>query len=183
MVFDPEGSERTTVSGDLKANEIGIVRTNSDCAIGFTSGVAVAFWRLHTKAADVAELERAASQAHQTSGKPISLIQIVPTSAIAPDSHARAALAKMLTNLQGRVSRSAIVHEGEGFRAAMIRSIVTGVVALSNPGFPHRVFSTLAEAVTWVTQVDRLEAAKVNLAVAKVRAAVPSAAETPRPSL
>jgi len=166
----------------LKANEIGVVRTNSDCAICFGSGVAVAFWRLYTKVADVAELESAAAQAHEASGKPIALVQIVATSAIAPDTHVRAALGRMLTNLQGRVSCSAIVHEGEGFRASMIRSIVTGVVALSNPGFPHRVFSTLAEAVNWMIQVDRFAAANVTLTVTRVRAAISTELERPSPT-
>lgn len=166
---------------NVKANQLEVTHKNSDCAIGFTSGVAVAFWRLHTKAADVLELQRAAGQAFEVSGTSIALVQIVLSSALAPDSYARAALAHMLTTLHGRVSHSAIVHEGEGFRAAMIRSIVTGVVALSNPGFPHRVFSTLAESVTWMTKADqRLDAAKINLTVAKVRAAVQVEQETSR---
>jgi hypothetical protein len=165
----------------VKTNEVVIARKNSDCVIGFTSGVAVAFWRFNTTAADVLELQRAAGQAYDASGKPIALVQIVPGSAVTPDSHARTALARMLTTLHGRVAHSALVHEAEGFRAAMIRSIVTGVAVLSNPGFPHRVFSTLAESITWMTQADpRFDGAKVNLAVAKVRAAVPLEAETPR---
>lgn len=165
----------------MKTNEVAIARRNADCVIGFTNGVAVAFWRLHTHATDVLELQRVAGQAYDASGKPIALVQIVPGSALAPDGQARTALARMLANLHGRVSHSAIVHEGEGFRAAMIRSIVTGVVALSNPGFPHRVFSTLAESVTWMSQSDsRFDASKITSTVAKVRAAVSIEVETPR---
>jgi hypothetical protein len=167
----------------VKANDVAITRKSSDCVIGFTDSLAVAFWRLHTKPQDILELQRVAGQAYEASGKPIALVQVVPVSAIAPDGQARAALARLLGQLNGRVSRSAIVHEGEGFRAAMIRSIVTGVVALSNPGFPHRVFSTLAESVTWMAQADpRFDASKITSAVTKVRATTAIEIETPRQS-
>lgn len=160
----------------MDANEVTICRTNSDCVFGFARGVAVAFWRFHTNAQDVLELEATASQARKASGQPVALIQVVPASAITPDAEARAALARMLRNLYGSVSHSAIVHEAEGFRAAMIRSIVTGVAALSNPGFPHRVFGRLPEAVAWISQENpRLGARKLTMTVARVRAAIPSA--------
>jgi hypothetical protein len=56
----------------------------------------------------------------------------------------------MLRGLQGVVSHSVVVYEGKGFRASMIRSIATSVTSRSHPGFPHRVFGSLADAVRWM---------------------------------
>jgi hypothetical protein len=155
-----------------------ITRSNADCVLGYANGIAVALWRYNTTAPDVQELERTALLAHGAHARPIALIQVVPASALTPDAAARTALARMLLNLNGRVSHSALVHEAEGFRAAMIRSIVTGIAALSNPGFPHRVFARLEEAVAWMTPKNphgRVDALRFTEAVAKVRAVNPLA--------
>jgi hypothetical protein len=151
--------------------ELTLCRANTDCVIGHANGLAVAVWRYHTSAEDVPELTHAARRAHAASGRPIGLLQVVLGTAITPDGPARAALARMLRELNGSVSSSAIVHDADGFRAAMIRSIVTGVTRLSNPGYPHRVFAKVADAAAWMSQNDaRFQAERVELAVCQMRA-------------
>lgn len=163
----------------MPPDAVEITRVNSDCVLGFGAGVAIALWRYETTGADVLELQKTAERAHAAAGQPIALIQVVAASAIPPDAQVRTALGRMLASLLGRVSHSAIVHETEGFRAAMIRSIVTGLVALSNPGFPHRVFSTVEESVSWMTSGNaNLQRAKLLLAIESVRAAAHSAQAT-----
>lgn len=134
----------------MEPKQLTVVRSNADCIIGAAEGVAVAVWVQHTLVEDVAALGDAARRAVRGPRQPVKLVQIVSATAITPDGAARAALARMLRGLQGTVSHSAIVHEAEGFRAAMVRSIVTGIAALSNPGFPHRVFARLLEATAWM---------------------------------
>jgi hypothetical protein len=140
-------------------------------------------WRYHTSADDVRELEAAARRAHEASGRAVGLIQIVPSTAVSPDSHVRKELARMLRDLNGVVSHSAIVHEAEGFRAAMVRSIVTGVAALSNPGFPHRVFTKVPEAAAWMAESDpQMSPFVIAATVAQVRAMVSPTPGDRRPS-
>jgi hypothetical protein len=155
---------------DMRADQVTVCRMNSDHVVGITDGLAVAFWRYHTNAVDVPELAAAARRAQQACGKRVALIQVVPESAITPDGPARAALAKMLRELDGVVSSSAIVHEAEGFRAAMIRSIVTGLATLSQPAFPHRVFARVGEAAAWMSTIGGVaRPERIAQAVSQVR--------------
>jgi hypothetical protein len=155
---------------DMKADQVTIFRMSSDHVVGFTAGLAIAFWRFHTNADDVPGLAEAARRAQAACGKRVALIQVVPATAITPDGPARAALANMLRQLDGVVSSSAIVHEAEGFRAAMIRSIVTGLATLSQPAFPHRVFAKVGEAATWMSALDGgARPERIALAVSQVR--------------
>jgi hypothetical protein len=157
----------------MTSDRIIICRSSSDAVVAFAESLAVALWRYHTSAEDVRELEAAARRAHEAGAGPVGLIQIVPSTAVSPDSYVRKELARMLRDLNGIVSHSAIVHEAVGFRAAMVRSIVTGVAALSNPGFPHRVFTKLPEAAAWMANDDpRLSPFLIASTVAKVRAVV-----------
>jgi len=157
----------------MDAPSVTLCRSNVDCVIGAADSVAVAFWLHQTTVEDVEELGRAARRAQQGSSERVRLVQIVPQTAATPDARVRAALARMLRGLQGIVSHSVIVFEGEGFRAAMVRSIVTSIASLSNPGFPHRVFATLPEAAAWMC--DRrgaLDARQIEAIVQRVRTAI-----------
>jgi len=166
----------------MAVNQVTICRSNSDYVVGFGRGFAVAYWRYHTNAEYVPELEAAALRAHKAFGGSIGLIQVVPASAITPDSRARGALVQMLRSLNGFVSHSAIVHEAEGFRAAMIRSIVTGVAALSNPGFPHRVFAEVPEAANWMSQGnERWSAVQIVSTVDRIRGSISTAKDITLP--
>jgi hypothetical protein len=168
----------------MEVNSVTICRANPDYVVGYARGVAIAFWRFNTTAEYVAELEATAVRAQKAFGARIGLIQVVAGSAITPDGRARGALAQMLRSLNGSVSHSAIVHEAEGFRAAMIRSIVTGVAALSNPGFPHRVFAEVPEAAGWMSQGnDALTIVRIVSGVDRIRGAIPAPRELPRRAL
>lgn len=163
----------------MEPNPLIITQSNADCVIGAAEGVAVAVWMLHTHARDVPALAEAAHVAQRGAPGRVKLIQMVPETAITPDGQARAALSRLLRGLLGVVSHSAILHEAEGFRAAMVRSIVTGIASLSNPGFPHRVFARLPEAAAWMCHDGArprpldgpaLDAAHLESVVQRVRA-------------
>jgi hypothetical protein len=89
-----------------------------------------------------------AAQTKSASGT-VWLLQVVTPDATIPDARSREALANMLCSLDGIVSHSAVVHVGSGFRASLIRSIVTGLNALGRQRFPHKVFASTQAAVAW----------------------------------
>jgi hypothetical protein len=75
---------------------------------------------------------------------------------------------------QGRIGLNTLA-QADGFRATTIRSIVTGVAALSNPGFPHRVFAKLPDATHWMCEdsvpgARPLEARQIEALVQHARA-------------
>jgi hypothetical protein len=167
------GSAAVLRHRDMDPPSVIVCRSNADCVIAAAEGVAVAFWLCHTNVEDVEELARAVRRAQRGSTQRVKLVQIVPQTATTPDAPARAALARMLRGLQGIVSHSVIVFEGEGFRAAMVRSIVTSIASLSNPGFPHRVFARLPEAAAWMCGGSAaLGARQIEAVVQHIRTAI-----------
>lgn len=74
---------------------------------------------------------------------------IVEEQAPMPDAQARQDLADVLKRGTGLVKMSAVVYEGLGFRAAAVRSIVTGLLLFSKPSYPHKIFPSVAHAAGW----------------------------------
>lgn len=80
----------------------------------------------------------------------IYLLTVVEEDAPMPSYEAREAVAVFLRNGAGRIRMSAVVHEGAGFRAAAVRSVVTGIAMLSKVPFPHHIFATVEQAAKWL---------------------------------
>lgn len=79
----------------------------------------------------------------------VFLCTIVEAKAPAPASDARKELANFLAGCSGKMIMSAVVHEGVGFTAAMVRSVVTGLALVAKLPYPHKVFATVAEGDAW----------------------------------
>jgi hypothetical protein len=79
----------------------------------------------------------------------VFLLTVVEQSAPMPPPEVRKALASFLESGANRTILSAVVHEGAGFRAAAVRSVVTGLAMLTRLPYPHKVFGTIGEAVEW----------------------------------
>ena len=62
----------------------------------------------------------------------------------------RLALADYLSGCRGKMVLSAVVHEGSGFRAAAVRSVVTGLAMMANLPYPHKVFANVDDAARWL---------------------------------
>jgi hypothetical protein len=58
----------------------------------------------------------------------------------------------MLKEHGGVIRCSAVVYEGDGFRAATLRAVVTGIALLSRPLYPHVVFASSISAVNWTAR-------------------------------
>lgn len=77
----------------------------------------------------------------------IGAFMIVAENAPLPSSAARRAMAERLTSKS--VAFLAVLFEGQGFRAAAVRGVVTGVSLLSPPPFPYRAFGKMKHAAEW----------------------------------
>lgn len=80
----------------------------------------------------------------------IYLLTVVEQNAPMPSPEAREAVAVFMKQGAGRIRMSAVVHEGAGFRAAAVRSVVTGFAMLAKVPYPHRVFATVEQAAKWL---------------------------------
>jgi hypothetical protein len=79
----------------------------------------------------------------------VFLLTIVEKDARMPSVVVRDAVAEFLSQAAGRMILSAVVYEGTGFRAAAVRSVVSGLAMLTNYSYPHKVFPRVEGAVSW----------------------------------
>jgi hypothetical protein len=92
--------------------------------------------------------ELLAKQVDARPGGVVYLAQLPATLAL-PDSQVREAFAKAGRAVSGRIAGIAVTVEGDGFRAAAVRAMVTGIGMMVGGRLPLRCFRSLAEAAAW----------------------------------
>jgi len=124
-----------------------VVKVSSrDAVFALWDRVALALWRGQTTAAAVRRgSEILAEHAATCDGRAL-LLTVVEENVPLPPLEARMELVALLRNASGQVERSALVFEGEGFRAASVRAVVAGLSLFSRPEYPHRVFPSVGAA-------------------------------------
>ena len=101
----------------------------------------------------------------------VGLLTIVEANAPVPAADVRKALAAVLADFSRSIKASAVIFEGQGFSAAAVRSVVTGLTLIARQSYPHKVFGSLAEASAWMLpQLPRpVTAGELATAVASLR--------------
>jgi hypothetical protein len=101
----------------------------------------------------------------------VYMVTIVDEGAPMPAADVRQALSNFLASGIGRTLMSAVIHEGAGFRAAAVRSVVTGLAMAARLPYPHKVFGTVADAASWfsASASQSVNAAMVADVVAEAR--------------
>ncbi|MEO8801082.1 MAG: hypothetical protein ABI551_24535 [Polyangiaceae bacterium] len=138
--------------GDRSSEGLGaaalVVETN-DHLIGTWRNVVIIVWKQETTLAGVDAGQKAYDDLAKANPSGVFLLTIVESGAPMPSSSVRDALARFLANGNGRTLLSGVAHEGTGFRAAAVRSVVTGLAVLGQLPYPHKVFATVNEAAAW----------------------------------
>ena len=107
-------------------------------------------------------------------GRRAALFTVVAKEAPMPSSEARTALSNILRQGADAVLASAVVMEGDGFRASMVRSVATGLALVARQPFPHRVFAATEDAAAWIDlrlggSAPRASAAEILMALEELR--------------
>lgn len=76
----------------------------------------------------------------------IAFLQLIGEENPGIDTEARGALSQLLRAHRASLREAPVVYEGDGFRAASFRAIVTGLLTPRSMSFAHRVYSTLETA-------------------------------------
>jgi hypothetical protein len=79
-----------------------------------------------------------------------ALFTVVEETAPLPSSERRTALSNILRYCTAEVFASAVVMEGDGFRASAVRSVATGLSLVARQPFPHRVFRRVQDGAQWI---------------------------------
>jgi hypothetical protein len=143
--------------------------------VGHGRSVALLVWGKTTTLEGVASARRVILAHADRYPEGIGLLTVVENVADPPAADVRRSITEMLRSLQGRAIRSAVAQEGTGFRAAMVRGVVTGLTLVSRLSYPHRVFDTMEAGITWIVgglppgPDGRIEAAEVMAAARALR--------------
>jgi hypothetical protein len=121
----------------------------ADVVVATWKNVVLLVWRRETSVDGVRAAQKVFGALADVCASGVFLATIVEENAPAPSADARKELARFLTSCSGRMILSAVVHEGAGFRAAMVRSVVTGLALVAKLPYPHKVFATVTEADVW----------------------------------
>ena len=144
------GPEQMTHANRSLPNQVRLLRTESSHGIAITGRTVVALWQTETTIEAVRELASVlAGHAAESGGA--GLLQVIDERATPPDGNTRVALAAMLKDNEARIVASAVVFEGSGFRASVVRSVVIGITMLTRPKCPHTVFASVNEGIAWLS--------------------------------
>ena len=138
-------------------------------------------WRHETTMAGVLAL-RSTFSAFVATNPAVRLLTIVEARAPLPTAQVRQGLADFLGQQGAHIKRSAVVFEGEGFRAAAVRGVVTGLTMLARPPYPHKIFGKLSDASVWLSSdsadTSVIEPQQIVRVLGELRASLEPAART-----
>ncbi len=127
-----------------------IEESSSDVVFALWDRVALNIWRGKTTVAALRRGEHLMDQYFSRRGERLLLLTLIEATAPLPPLDARLELVAFLKRANDKVERSALVFEGEGFRAASIRAVVAGASLFSRPAYPHRVFNSVGGAARFL---------------------------------
>jgi hypothetical protein len=145
-----------------------IVEKDDNYVLASWQQIFAVVWRQDTTLEGAQALQRECCKFATKHPRGIGLLTIVSEKAPMPASPVRQAVADFLGQGSTYIKCSAVLMEGTGFRAAAVRSVVTGLTMLAKQAYPHRVCS-LPDAVTLLAK---------TLPVASGRAVNPTALRT-----
>lgn len=115
-----------------------VVTKTHDYALASLNEIAAIIWLRETTLEGIQSSNRLVAEVARHHPKGIALLTVISEVAPMPSSEARRALADLMS-AHLRIRCSAVIMEGTGFRAAAVRSVVTGLMLLSHHEYPHRM--------------------------------------------
>jgi hypothetical protein len=130
--------------------DVHIHASSHECVFATWQRIVLAVWRGNTTVAAVRLGDQVLAQHAEERGERVFLLTVVEENCPLPPVEARVELAACLRRASAVVARSAVVFEGEGFRASSVRAVVAGISLFSRPEYPHRVFASVSSAARFL---------------------------------
>lgn len=131
----PPANQTTTTAFELIAPEYAVV---------VYEGILLQLWRTATTADGVRLVRKTLKDFAQQIRFTVVVIE---DGATTPGSEARAELQALAAELVPRFA--AVVYEGDGFRAAAVRAVITSILLFTRQALPVKIFSSTASATEW----------------------------------
>jgi hypothetical protein len=157
-----------------------IYANNADYMLASCGPIFIVEWRANTPLQGCLALRKECEEFAKMRPNGIGLLTIIQALAPPPGASERVAIAEFLRAGSSYIRGSAVVIEGQGFRAAFVRGVVTGLTLLAKQAFPHKVVS-MDEAVSLYAELldQRLNPQALKDEIGRVRARA-TAELTPR---
>jgi len=126
--------------------DVRVEESTSDHVLALWDRVVILFFRGKTSLGSIRRCEHLIEEHARRRSEQVLLLTIVDMTAPLPALEVRIEIAGALHRLNGKLARSAVVFEGEGFRAASVRAVVAGVSLFARASYPHRIFSRVGAA-------------------------------------
>ena len=110
----------------------------------------ILIWRNETTEEGVNDFRNTLQRLTTTNRDGLGLLTIIEPNAPPPASKVRDELARVLGQFGKLIKYSAVAFEGSGFRAAMVRGVVTGLTMLARMPYPHKVFPGVDQSAEWL---------------------------------
>ncbi len=140
-----------------------ILHSDPDQSLATWNDILVLIWHVNTTKQGVDRLDSTCSAFAKTRPNGVALVTIVEENAPMPPAEARDAMATFLGRQSAVVKASAVIYEGSGFRAAAVRSVVAGLTLMARQTYPHKVFATVDEGITWLAPLLPVPASKADV--------------------
>jgi hypothetical protein len=98
-------------------------------------------WRVNTTLEGCRALRTECERFGKAQRSGVGLLTVIHARAPAPEATERLSIADFLRAGSSYIKASAVVVEGQGFRAALVRGVVTGLTMLAKQAYPHKVVS------------------------------------------
>jgi hypothetical protein len=134
-----------------------------DHAFGAYRNLAIAVWRRETTVEAIQQFRRHLSDSGLAARHDLLMLTLVEKAADRPSAAAREATAEQLRSSAGMICRAATVLEGEGFRAATVRSIAMGLNLLASQPFPYNVFASATSAAEWLASESTSQLTSIEI--------------------
>ncbi len=125
------------------------MQATPDFALGYWRDLFICCWRVRTTMEGADELQKHCAEFGRSRSEGIGLLTIIEANAPAPENDARAAIANFLGTAD-YIRGSGVAFEGTGFRAAAVRSIVSGLTMLARQPYQHKVFDAVPTTMAWL---------------------------------
>lgn len=123
---------------EIASSSWNLVTKTHDYALASLNEIVAIIWRHETAIEGIQSSNQLVTEVARNHPKGIALLTVISAVVPMPSSEARTALSELM-NKHRLIRCSAVIMEGTGFRAAAVRSVVTGLALLSRQDYPHRI--------------------------------------------
>jgi hypothetical protein len=153
--------------------------TKAGLVVGTIGPICLAIWRTKPTEELFEAQRRGLGSAVEHNPGNVAFLCVVESTADPPDQKVRDASAAMISSHGKNLAAVACVIEGSGFRAAVTRTVLSGIALVARNAAPTRYFESVSAASTWLGEriplgpyaslADQVELARKHLDAAPPR--------------